>query len=155
MSYSIYKLIHLIAMVLWLGPALGAYWILVRANKYPDIKRLEIEKFYEEVLVIEHIAFLVLIATGFGIWSQLGISLFEVYWLNVKLTLVAMIVIIELFDISFSHFYFRHLMNKRYPFTADAWVSYFKVRKVFYNVAIPVLIALILGVLYLAVFKPL
>lgn len=142
------------ALVLWLGPALGAYWILIRSSQYSDIKRLEIERFYEEVLIVEHVAFLVLIATGFGIWNQLGIGLFEVHWLNAKLALVAMIVIIELFDISFSHFYFRHLINKRYPIAADAWVSYFKVRKIFYNVAIPVLIALILGVLYLAVFKP-
>lgn len=154
MSYSAYKLIHIAALVFWLGPAIGAYWLVIRLKNDTDNNTHVIEKIYEEVLCVEHFSFITLLISGFGLWKKLGLGLFDLHWLNVKLIFVAIIIVVEIFDIIFSHFYFRSLIRKNLSPNSKYWIRFFKIRKIFYLISIPTLIFLVSGIFYFAIFRP-
>ncbi len=59
------KFLHILALVFWLGPAFGGFWMVLRLQKILDKNtKPEMEKAYEEVLRIEHLSFLGLLMTG-------------------------------------------------------------------------------------------
>ena len=153
MSYSGYKLIHFLSLILWLGPATGAYWILIRLEKKSGPSPL-LEKFYEEVLIVEHLAFILLLLSGWALWREWGTGLFQLPWLKVKLLLVAVILMIELFDIGLSHIYFRIAIRGHLPTHSRRFEKFKKIRGTFYALSIPLLLILIFLVFFLAFFKP-
>lgn len=155
MSYAAIKFFHIVFLVLWLGPATGAYWVVLRMGQKnsPDIA-LRLEKFFEEILLVEHFAFLGLLATGLLLWHAMQVPLHDLPWLEGKMVPVILICAIEIFDVWISHLYFRrHVMKNPEAFEKNL-PRFLRLRKIFYWITVPLLFALIPATMALAVFKP-
>lgn len=79
LSYSIYKLIHLVAIFLLLT-GLGGLWALkaaADASEYPKLRKL--------LMAIHGIALFLVLLGGFGTMARLGISTPWPTWIWVKL----------------------------------------------------------------------
>ncbi len=153
--YAALKIIHILALILWLGPAIGAYWILLKMGDHVSSQqRLVMERAYEFVLRVEHFAFLIVIASGLGLLHVIGSVFLKVDWFLTKLYLIAGIVLIEIFDIYLSHFLFRRLIRKSGEPSSQAWKQFTKNRNIFYFISVPILLFLVIAILYLVIFKP-
>lgn len=155
MSYEAVKFFHIVFLVLWLGPATGAYWIVLRMGKQnsSDIT-LRLEKFFEEMLLVEHFAFFGLLATGLWLWHKIQIPLHDLRWLEWKMLPVALVFVIEIFDIWLSHLYFRRRVLNNSQHSPKNLQDFLKIRKIFYRITVPLLFVLIPVIMALAVFRP-
>jgi uncharacterized membrane protein len=113
--YVALKFLHIVAVILWIGPPLGAYYLVDQAHRRRDEATFQwCQMMSERVLVIEHIAFVVLIATGVFIVQQSDWALLAVPWMRKKLLCVAAVLLFEIYDIWYSHFFVRrHLAGTR------------------------------------------
>lgn len=152
--FSFYKILHILSFVLWFGPAIGAYWIVLRLGKELKVQEMSrLEKYYEQVLRFEHVALLLLLGSGVGMIGELGLSYFKAPWIQAKLYLVGGIVLIEIFDIWFSHIFFRKFIKRGDLVTDSEWKKFLKWRMIFYWIVVPPLFFLVLGIVYLAVVR--
>ncbi|VUD65045.1 hypothetical protein TDB9533_03465 [Thalassocella blandensis] len=102
------KMLHIGALIFWLGPSLGAWWVLrgVR-HVYGDNERPSIisHRLFVNILLVEHVAFVALLLSGAAMaiifqfyshaWLQwklliivvllLPLEFADIYWGNVKL----------------------------------------------------------------------
>lgn len=95
------KLIHIGALIFWLGPSLGAWFVLLAMRKqlgeFTPATHLAYRLFIK-MLILEHIAFVVLLATGIGMIACLYDH--PAHWLQWKLLIVfAVIIPLEIADI--------------------------------------------------------
>jgi hypothetical protein len=154
MNFSYLKIIHVLSFVLWFGPAIGAYWIVFRLEKkLSDKNRLLLEKFYEQVLIFEHVALIALLGSGLGMLSIWGFESIHEPWIKTKLYLVGGICLIEVLDITVSHLMYRKLARKNHTDINSCWQRFFDLRMKFYYVVVPILFLLVLGIVYLAIAK--
>ena len=67
MEYAILKLVHLGALIFWLGPALGA-WLVLKAIENENIGPVtaKVSHVFFLMVTLEHVAFIVLLLTGFS-----------------------------------------------------------------------------------------
>lgn len=148
MIYSWLKFFHLFAFALWLGPAIGAYWILIRSERsFSDVQKRELEKLFEQVLLFEHAAFISLILTGSGLALQIGHSILDFTWFRLKIVGVLFVVLIEIADVWICHFRFRRSIEND-----SLWPRFLNLRARFYRIAIPCLLVLIPWIVARAVF---
>jgi hypothetical protein len=62
------KIAHILFFALWLGPTLGAYWILkTLGKKLSLVDQINLEKAFSKVVMFQHFAFIILLATGLTI----------------------------------------------------------------------------------------
>ena len=120
-------LLHLIAAIMWIGPALGA-WSYVLQNqlwkkKEPGpldaIDDWVLSEFLR-VVTLEHFAFILLVTTGILRAHGLGLTGGHVvgpgapYWLSLKLWVVALVIIpFEFFDVWLAHWVIPDKMAER------------------------------------------
>lgn len=95
------KLMHLGALIFWLGPSLGAWFVLQAIRKqlgeFTPASQLAYRIFIK-MLILEHIAFIALLATGIGMISCLYNH--PAPWLQWKLLIVAVVIVpLEIIDI--------------------------------------------------------
>lgn len=95
------KLVHIGALIFWLGPSLGGWLILLSSRKqlgeHSPATHLAYRIFIR-LLIVEHLAFLVLLATGTGMVA-LAYNL-HTPWLQWKILLIlAVILPLEIADI--------------------------------------------------------
>lgn len=148
------KIAHLLFFTLWLGPTLGAYWLLVSLGKKLSTEdRIYLEKAFAAVVMFQHFAFVFLLATGFTIAIIRGI-LFQASWLNFKLLFVGGLVILEGLDIWVSHFLFKKSLPQPEESTNSKWNSYFNFRRKYHIISGLFLMIMLAGVLFFAVIKP-
>lgn len=154
MDYLLLKLAHLFAVVLWIGPPLGAYLLLFRAHKEKNADRIIwMERMTEKVLEIEHVAFVVLVASGFGmVWLSDG-AMFAMPWLQKKLWLFGGIVLFELYDIWLAHVVTHRAIATGAPLDGPEWARVKRLRKPLIVAAMIVGGVLIPGIFYFAVAK--
>ena len=157
MTYLVIKLVHLVALLLWIGPPLGMYVLLFRAHATRATEQvLWLERESERVLVLEHVAFVVLLLTGAALVFQMGPAALSIPWLQKKLVCVAAIVVFEGFDIWLAHVVTHRILNG-----ADAIVDLRdprfarvrSLRRVLAMCALPIVILCIPGAFYFAVTK--
>jgi hypothetical protein len=154
MKFHLLKAFHLIAIVFWIGPGFGAYWILFRLGReLPEDKRRSLERYYEHVLRMEHLFFGAVLASGLGMLWTVGWNWLGLPWLRAKLCLVGAVFLIETGDIWLAHFLFRHLLRSGEPLNDSHWLRAFQIRRTFYTFTLPLMAALLLGIFYLAVAK--
>jgi hypothetical protein len=150
---SYFKIAHILFFALWLGPTLGAYWILISlGKKLTPMDQISLEKSFARVVMFQHFAFVILLATGLTIAYLRGI-LFQIHWLNIKLFFVAGLVILEGVDIWISHFLFKKSLPHNPNEKNSKWNSYIIFRKKYNIVSGLLLMLLISGVLFFAVIK--
>ncbi|MBI2339656.1 MAG: DUF2269 family protein [Deltaproteobacteria bacterium] len=155
MSYLVYKLIHVVAVVLWLGPSLGAYWFLLKAHREKSsVPLVWVEKNYEQVLIVEHVAFLFLLASGVAMVEKMGWHVIDQPWFSKKLMLVGLVVLIEIVDIWISHYLYRKARRLGDNIKNPVWQKFLRRRKIFYRWIIPMLALIIPAIFYFAVVKP-
>ena len=151
--YDITNLIHLLMVIMWIGPPLGAYYVLVQAYRDGEKERIVwAERCCERVLVAEHIAFALLLVTGI-LMMWLGPWSLATSWLKTKLLLVVGIVVFEVFDIWLAHRVFAGLLRRPDPLEEDEWSVAVHRRKQLMFAALPVAAFFIPGVFVYAVLK--
>lgn len=99
MEYFILKLIHIGALVLWLGPAFGA-WVVLKVVGDENVGPVtaKVNRAFFAMITLEHLAFAVLLITGFLMANMA--NWFATPWLSQKLLLVGIFVIpLEVIDI--------------------------------------------------------
>ena len=106
--FFLLKMTHIAALIFWLGPSLGAWWI-VRGfrQRYPDDSEesLLAHRLFITALTLEHVAFVALLLSGIAMvmvfsfhwqpwlqWKIMIIAIFlipleaaDIYWGNIKL----------------------------------------------------------------------
>ncbi len=115
--YPFLKLLHLSSLIFWLGPSLGAWWMLRLGNRQfgePGLTSQFLYLMFFRLVQVEHIAFASLLCSG------LGMALFThglaQHWLLLKLILLTLIVLpIEIVDIWFGNFRLPQLFKQRHP----------------------------------------
>ena len=152
--YDITKLLHLLCVILWIGPPLGAYYFLFRAYRDADVGRiLWAERCCERVLLVEHIAFLIMLLSGLfmfwiGPWTLPGTP-----WLEKKLFFVGGIIVFECFDVWLAHVVFARLLRGESPLDGADWPAAVRARNRLIIAAIPMASLLIPGALVFALLK--
>ena len=99
MEYAILKLVHIGALIFWLGPALGA-WLVLQAIKNENIGPVtaKVDHVFFLMVTLEHVAFIVLLLTGFSMAFLAG--WFTSPWLQQKLLVVGLVIVpLEIVDI--------------------------------------------------------
>ena len=151
MLYAILKFLHVVLVILWIGPPLAAYYFLFRAHRSGDeAKVLWSERLVERVLFFEHLALIGLIATGLVIVQQSGWALLSAPWLEKKLWLFAGVMVFEAYDIWFAHRYLKRMLD--IPLSDPRWNHAARFRRVLIAGAIPTGAA-ILMILWFAIVK--
>ncbi len=120
--YSILKILHIGSLIFWLGPTLGAWWLL-RATTYrfgePSIISQYLYRLFLKVTEIEHIALMTLLITG-GLLGML-LDSYQQTWLLIKLTLILVILLpFEALDIWLCHYKLANMFERRHPSTPYA-----------------------------------
>jgi uncharacterized membrane protein len=115
--FVLLKTIHITSLIFWLGPSLGAWWLL-RSTTHrfgePSITSQFLYQMFFKVAGIEHLALVTLLASGLSM--GLITHGFAQNWLLLKLSLVAVIVIpLEAIDIWFCHYKLPRLFQQRHP----------------------------------------
>jgi hypothetical protein len=95
------KILHLGALIFWLGPSLGAWFILMATRKH--IGELTpathlAYKIFIKMLIVEHVAFVALLVSGLGMASM--VYGFNQPWLQWKLLIILLFIVpLEILDI--------------------------------------------------------
>lgn len=154
MDYIFAKLIHIVAMILWIGPPLGAYYIVYQTHRTGDPERLVwAERLAERVLRIEHVAFVFLIGSGVYILYCTGWGFLSLPWLRKKLMLFGGVLLFELFDIWVSHWALKKVLEAPEPHLHPDWPRAERLRFWLAALGVPVGTILIPGILYFAIAK--
>ena len=100
-DYGLLKLIHIGSLILWLGPALGA-WLVLRAlddkNFAGGAVAAKVSRVFYVTVIIEHVAFVGLLTSGFYLAHTY--HFFGSPWLTQKLAIVLLIIVpLEVVDI--------------------------------------------------------
>ena len=164
-DYLSLKLIHLCAAILWSASALGAFWYLIvstwerRQDPSPEQVRRDdwLRYHFGFVVMVEHLAFFVLVPTGLQLARVLSLPLFTPWmmpWLAAKLLIVwGLFIPMEVLDIWLSHWVLPRRYHRR-EVEHEAWVQARRWHDLFLVVGGALVVLGIPAVLYLIVMKP-
>ena len=153
------KLTHLAALILWLGPGIGAWWMLRRALfRFDDPSMVShfLYRAFLRLMWLEHIALAALL--GSGATLALLTHAHESDWLRYKLLLVALVVLpLEIIDIWFSHVRLPAIICGRHPSQPYA-AAEIQTLRTYHNRFTPAAVLLlpvtIVVIMWLAIGKP-
>ncbi|MEN3034360.1 MAG: hypothetical protein ABDH18_05160, partial [Aquificaceae bacterium] len=146
MDYNLAKFIHIIAILGWVSSttSMGIYFLYTLIRP-PDCPQDQLRSFYRWMVNLEALSLLVLIFAGSWMLHLIKFK-FDINWLNIKLAIVfSFILPLEIINLWFVNFYIPKAEDKQRAYRIyDLFVLI---------VSLPLTLA-ILGVVYLAVFKP-
>ncbi len=155
------KVLHLGALVLWLGPSGGAWLVLMLARRRlgePGIVTHYMYLGFLQMLWFEHLGLVLMLGSGALMLSMYGVPLLSMTWIEVKLLLVLGVVIpIEIADMWFSHRRLPQMFATRRPdapYTKAEWRLLTLYHYRFTPVALPLLLVTIITIMWLALAKP-
>lgn len=158
MDYAVLKLIHLGALIFWLGPALGAWLVLkaVETGSYqPGSLTEKVSRVFYLTVLLEHVAFIVLLATG--LLMAIHFQMMGSDWLNQKLYLVFLVVVpLELADIALGNWIVSSASKKLYagkPLKGWERAGLSIYHGIFTKIALLVIPLSVLAIMYLAISK--
>lgn len=139
-------LFHLIGVIAWLGPSVGAWLMVLQARREGHgIRALE---WFERIVRLEHAGLALLLVTGvgmlvfYGLWPPRS-------WLLWKLGLVVLIVVpIEIGDLYLSHLWLPRALKGPEP---EGVATHYE--RWLWRAGVPLLLTAF-AILLLAVFKP-
>lgn len=112
--YAICKAIHIASLVCWLGPTLGSWWALKRAEKESATVKQNVYATFLQTLWVEHIALVTLLGSG-AVMASLSNAWFA-SWLMLKLAIITAVILpLEIIDIYIGNFYLPKRANIRNP----------------------------------------
>lgn len=156
--FQLSKLVHLIGLIVWIGPSLGGFWVLLQAEKSGD-ERLEIwvRRRFERLVNLEHLGLLVLIAGGIGMTWATEWAPFRLEWFQWKMAIVVGVILpLEVADVAMVNLVMARALREipedggyttRYLAAVRAYKRFIMASIVILAVALP-------SVFWLAVWKP-
>lgn len=157
-EYSIVKLVHLGALIFWLGPALGAWLVLISIEDgtyQADSIAAKVSRVFFLMIIVEHVAFVILLSTGLYMAFQFGFMASG--WLTQKLYLVFWVVVpLELLDVLLGNWIASKASKKRYAGQSlQRWeqLGLTLYHGAFTKLALVVIPLSVLAIMYLAVSK--
>ena len=160
--YLTLKFIHLFFVMLWGFSAIGGFWYLIVANREYAKNRNDEEMrrrkewaqwHFNNVVVLEHIAFPLVILTGVTLFWVSDWPL-DGNWLFWKLVVVLGIFIpMEVMDTWLSHWHSPRAMREREA-NPQGYRAATRLHNRFLDISSWVVLFLVPGVIYLAVVKP-
>lgn len=155
------KVIHLGALVIWLGPSGGAWMVLMLARRKagePSLVTHYLYRGFFKMLWLEHVGFVALLASGIVLLWMYGFDAIGATWLKLKLAIViAIIVPIEVPDLWFSHRSLPQIFASRVPdapYTESEKRLLDAYHRRFVPIFLPVLLIAVVVVMWLAIAKP-
>lgn len=118
--FVVLKILHIGSLIFWLGPSLGAWFVLLSLRKHlgeiTPAAHLAYRIFIK-MLILEHIAFVALIASGLGMACL--VYGFNQPWLQWKLLIIVFLIVpLEILDIWYGNIklpqIFSHLNEAGY-----------------------------------------
>ena len=159
--FPIVKVIHLGALVIWLGPSGGAWMVLMLARHKagePSLVTHYLYRGFFQMLWLEHLGFFTLIASGAVLLGMYGFGALEATWLKVKLALVLLVIIpIEVPDLWFSHRGLPEIFASRRPdapYTESEQRLLDAYHRRFVPIFLPILLVAVVVIMWLAIAKP-
>ena len=157
-EYGILKLIHLGALVFWLGPPLGA-WLVFKAvedgSYQPGSLAQKVSRVFYLTVIVEHIAFVALLVTGY--LMALKYDLLGAVWLEQKLYIVVLVVVpLEILDLFLGNWVASKASAKLYanrPISKWEKAGLDLYHGIFTKIALVVIPLSVLAIMYLATSK--
>lgn len=115
-EYTLIKLLHIGALLFWLGPPFGA-WLVLKVvgdeNFQPGSTAGKVNRVFFYTIILEHIAFVLLLASGF--YLAMHYNWFGSEWLTQKLMIVAAVIIpLEVVDVLLGNWVANRASRKLY-----------------------------------------
>jgi hypothetical protein len=155
------KVVHLGALIVWLGPSGGAWLVLVLERRKcgdPSVASHYLYRGFLKLLWIQHAGVLVLLGSGLLLLYLYGFALLEYRWLQLKLLLVLLVILpIELGDIWFSHARLPRLFAARdpsAPYTPQEERALRAYHRYFVPIGLAILLPTVVAIMWLAVARP-
>ena len=158
-EYSLLKVLHLGALIFWLGPALGAWLVLKMVEgghqNFHNETAARVSRAFYLMITLEHLAFIALLASGatlayrYNLWAS--------PWLEQKLFIVGLIVIpLEIIDVILGNWLCARAERRLYQGREvlprqRAWLKVY--HGVFTRAAIVIIPTSVLAIMWLAVSK--
>lgn len=152
------KILHIGALVFWLGPSLGAWLMLMALRKHEGEFTSATHlgyKVFIQMLILEHVAFTVLLASGVGMATLLfGI---DQPWLQWKLLIILLLIIpLEIADIWYGNLklpqIFSQLNTDGYNKLSSARLHTYHVYVT--RIAMAIIPPSVLAIMWLVIAKP-
>lgn len=159
-AYIILKILHLGALILWVGPGLGAWIMMLVINqRFGEPSRVSHLTYllFLRLMWLEHIALVVLLTSGALLAWQTG--QFTAAWLQMKFFIICLLLLpLEAVDIWFVHLRLPRLFDRREvntPYSRSEYRLLQLYHQRFTPVALITLPLAVLSIMYLAIGKPL
>jgi hypothetical protein len=154
------KFLHIGGLILWLGPSGGAWLLIQVAKRRLDPHSREYAELYLDFVrffPVEHFGLLLLLGSGLGMLAIYGFSALSWAWLKWKLVLVVCVIVpIEIGDIWFGHFrlprWFRS--SQRDSDLQHSGNELERYENRFVPLTLPILLITVVGIIWLAVARP-
>lgn len=155
------KVLHIGALVVWLGPSAGTWLALMLARRRFDEPGVETHCLYRgflQVLWLEHLGLLLMLGTGALLLGLYGLPALEWTWLKAKLLLILVVIVpLEIADMWFSHRRLPEIFASREPtapYTPREQRILHLYHRRFVPIGLPSLLAAVAFMMWLAVAKP-
>lgn len=152
------KILHIGSLVFWLGPSLGAWFMLIAMRK--QIGEITptthlAYRIFIKMLILEHVAFMTLIVTGTG----MAITVFGISqpWLQWKLLIILLLIVpLEILDIWYGNIKLSQIFSRFNEAGYDT--KQMRILHIYHSVVTRIAIAIIpisvLAIIWLVTAKP-
>lgn len=152
------KILHLGSLIFWLGPSLGAWFVLLATRKHVGEITPAAHLAYRifiKLLIVEHVAFVALIISGVGM-AHLVFG-FNQPWLQWKLLIILLFVVpLEVLDIWYGNIKLPQIFSRFNEAGYDAAQS--KTLHIYHvyvtRAAIAIIPLSVLAIMWLVIAKP-
>lgn len=151
MSYNLYKLIHIVAIAIWLGPSAGGYFMIIvsHLNKEPNME-MWLRQQYLGLIYVETASFLIVVLTGLGMIYSTRWTILKAWWLRIKLSIVLVVIL----PLVLMQFYIYETIVKSAFITRIGIEEAISLYDIFSKVALIILFIAVPAAAALAVIKP-
>ena len=158
-SFITLKLIHIGALILWLGPGLGAWLMMLVINRHfgePSRVSHLAYRLFLRLMWLEHIALGFLLVSGLLLGWQTG--QFDSQWLQTKLLIICLLLLpLEAIDVWFVHLRLPRLFARRQantPYSSAEYRLLWLYHQRFTPLALLTLPLIVSAIMLLAIGKP-
>ncbi|MHC5021541.1 MAG: BamA/TamA family outer membrane protein, partial [Planctomycetota bacterium] len=146
------KAFHLLGVIFWIGPLLGGWWMVARADASGNAETIRwARKAFLPLVHLEHLGLVVWLT--FGLWMAMRMPYTLTFgWMHAKLAIVGGVIVpLELWDMVVSHVLLPRALRAGDDAAADAAIAK---HRMLCKVSVMFLIPAVIGIVVLAVARP-